>query len=134
MDKDRLNHSYAVGKKMVEIGKEKNLSEEEQEDLFVLGINHDIGYQFGNNENHNELGAEFLKENGYKYWKEVYYHGKPNSEYSSIYLDILNEADMKINKEGQEVSYEERLDDIADRYGKESIQYQNAEKVISTLK
>ena len=41
---------------------------------------------------------------------------------------------MKINKEGQEVSYEERLDDIADRYGKESIQYQNAEKVISTLK
>ncbi len=134
MTNERANHTWAVARKMVEIGKEKNLSEEEQEDLFVLGINHDIGYQFGNNENHNELGAEFLKENGYKYWKEVYYHGKPNSEYSSIYLDILNEADMKINKEGQEVSYEERLDDIADRYGKESIQYQNAEKVISTLK
>ena len=134
MTNKRANHSWAVARKMVEIGKKRNLSEEEQEDLFVLGINHDIGYQFGNNENHNELGAEFLKENGYKYWKEVYYHGKPNSEYSSIYLDILNEADMKINKEGQEVSYEERLDDIADRYGKESIQYQNAEKVISTLK
>lgn len=134
MTNERANHTWAVARKMVEIGKEKNLSEEEQEDLFVLGINHDIGYQFGNNENPNELGAEFLKENGYKYWKEVYYHGKPNTEYSSMYLDILNEADMKINKEGQEVSYEERLDDIADRYGKESIQYQNAKKVISTLK
>ena len=51
-----------------------------------------------------------------------------------MYLDILNEADMKINNEGQEVSYEERLNDIADRYGRESAKYHNAERVISKLK
>lgn len=133
MTNERANHSWAVARKMVEIGKEKNLSEEEQEDLFVLGINHNIGYQFGNDAD-NEKGAEFLRDNGYKYWKEVYYHGKPDSEYSSMYLDILNEADMKINTQGQEVSYEERLNDIADRYGRESTQYHNAEQVISKLK
>lgn len=134
MTNERANHSWAVARKMVEIGKQMNLSEEEQEDLFVLGINHNIGYQFGSNDEINEKGAEFLRDNGYKYWKEVYYHGKPDSEYSSMYLDILNEADMKINNQGQEVSYEERLSDIADRYGRESIQYHNAEKVISKLK
>ena len=134
MTNERANHSWAVARKMVEIGKKKNLSEEEQEDLFVLGINHNIGYQFGDNDSPNIKGAEFLKENGYKYWKEVYYHGNPDSEYSSMYLDILNEADMKINNEGQEVSYEERLNDIADRYGRESAKYHNAERVISKLK
>lgn len=97
MTNERANHTWEVARKMVEIGKEKNLSKEEQEDLFVLGINHDIGYQFGNSENHNKLGAEFLKENGYKYWKEVYYQGKADSEYNSMYLDILNEAVLKVD-------------------------------------
>ena len=97
MTNERANHTWEVARKMVEIGKEKNLSKEEQEDLFVLGINHDIGYQFGNSENHNKLGAEFLKENGYKYWKEVYYQGKADSEYNYMYLDILNEAVLKVD-------------------------------------
>ena len=49
MDEDRLNHSIAVARKMIEIGKEYNLSEEELQDLFLLGFNHDIGYEFGDN-------------------------------------------------------------------------------------
>ena len=36
MDKDRLNHSYAVANKMVEIGKEKKLSEVEGEITLLL--------------------------------------------------------------------------------------------------
>ena len=43
MDEDRLKHSLAVARKMVEIGKEYNLNDKELQDLFVLGINHDIG-------------------------------------------------------------------------------------------
>ena len=58
---DRVKHSLSVALKMIEIGKKKNLSEEQLEELFVLGLNHDIGYQFGNSENHNEIGAEILK-------------------------------------------------------------------------
>ena len=53
MDDDRLKHSYAVACKMIELGKERKLSDESLEELFMLGFIHDIGYQFGNNENHN---------------------------------------------------------------------------------
>ena len=38
MDEDRLKHSMAVARKMVEIGKKYNLSEQELEDLFTLSV------------------------------------------------------------------------------------------------
>lgn len=44
MDEDRLKHSIAVARKMIEIGREYNLNNNELKDLFVLGFNHDIGY------------------------------------------------------------------------------------------
>ena len=66
MDYDRLKHSIAVARKMVEIGKDNNLIEENIKDLFVLGFIHDIGYEFGNNSNHNLIGSDILKNNGYK--------------------------------------------------------------------
>ena len=43
IDNNRLNHSLAVAKKMIEIGKEYNLNDDELQDLFILGFNHDIG-------------------------------------------------------------------------------------------
>ena len=55
MDNDRLKHNYAVANKMIELGKEKSLSEIELQELFLLGYLHDIGYEFGTNENHNSI-------------------------------------------------------------------------------
>lgn len=43
MDENRSLHSLGVAKKMVEIGKNKGLSTEELNDLFTLGIVHDVG-------------------------------------------------------------------------------------------
>lgn len=63
MDEDRLKHSIAVARKMVEIGKEHNLNDDELHDLFILGFNHDIGYEFGNNYNHEYIGGEILTGN-----------------------------------------------------------------------
>lgn len=134
MDIDRLKHSYAVANKMVELGKEKGLKENELNELFLLGYLHDIGYQYGDNTNHNTTGGLLLKNNNYKYWKEVYYHGIPDSEYKSLYLEILNIADMMIDKYGNDVGFEKRLEDIKERYGKNSIQYRNCSKMISELK
>ena len=134
MDNDRLKHSYAVANKMIELGKEKQLSEKELKELFLLGYLHDIGYQFGNNENHSIIGSNILKENNYKYWKEVYYHGVPNSKYKSLYLDILNTADMMIDKYGNDVGFDKRLEDIKNRYGDKSIQYINSVKIINELR
>ena len=133
MNFDRLKHSLAVARKMVEIGNNKGLSEEQLQDLFILGYNHDIGYEFGTNENHGAIGGNILKQNNYKYWQEVYYHGEIDIQFNSLYLDILNMADMQIDKYGNDVGYIKRLEDISSRYGRDSKQYINAEKLIKTL-
>ncbi|MBQ6510605.1 HD domain-containing protein [Candidatus Saccharibacteria bacterium] len=134
MEEDRLKHSIGVGRKMVEIGKAQGLDDDELYDLFVLGYNHDIGYEFGNSENHAKVGGKILKNSKYKYWREVYYHGTINTEYESSYLDILNSADMQINHSGKDVGFDGRLKDIRERYGAQSNVYKNALILIKRLK
>ena len=135
MDNDRLKYSISVVRKMVEIGKTYNLNDIELQELFMLVFNHDIGYEFSDKGlNHNVIGGAMLKENGYKFWQEVYNHGNPNTDYASLYLNILNMADMQIDKYGNDVGYEERLEDIKNRYGEKSIVYINAEELIKKLK
>ena len=51
-----------------------------------------------------------------------------------MYLDILNQADMQIDKYGNDVGYEKRLDDIKVRYGEDSNIYKKAEILIDNLK
>ena len=133
MDEDRLKHSIAVARKMIEIGIENNLNEEELQDLFVLGLNHDIGYEYGENSNHGHIGGEILKRNNYKYWQEIYYHGDVSTEYTSLFLEILNKADMQIDKYGNDVGYNKRLEDIKNRYGEESKTYLDAKIIIDKL-
>lgn len=134
MTNDRLKHSISVARKMVEIGKELNLSESELGELFILGYNHDIGYEFCDEQaKHNVIGGEILKNNGFKYWKEVYYHGNPETEYNSLYLEILNKADMQIDKYGNDVGYERRLESIKEEYGIDSIQYKKSKMIIENI-
>ena len=98
MDEDRLKHSMSVARKMVAIGKEYHLSEDELKELFLLGYNHDIGYGFcSNNIEHNIVGGKILKENGYKYWQEVYYHGNPNTDYNSLVVQNVFSSDDDYN-------------------------------------
>lgn len=134
MDFDRLKHSLAVANKMIEIGKKYNLNENDLQDLFILGYNHDIGYNLCSNKiEHNIVGGQKLKDNQYKYWKEVYYHGNPYCEYQSLFLKILNMADMQIDKFGNDVGYEKRLEDIKNIYGINSIQFINAVKIVDNF-
>lgn len=134
MDQDRLNHSYAVSKKMMEIGSKLNLSDEELKELFILGLNHDIGYEFTDGVNHEKIGGELLRACGFKNWKEVYYHGSITDEYESLFLKILNQADMQIDKYGNDVGYDKRLEDIKSRYGEKSNVYERAVKLVERLK
>ena len=68
MDFDRIKHSYQVALKMQEIGKEIGLKEIELNELFILGLNHDIGYAFTDNYmEHNKIGGDILKAQDYKY-------------------------------------------------------------------
>lgn len=49
-------------------------------------------------------------------------------------LNLLNWADMQTDYDGADVTFDERLEHIAERYGKESIQYINAAIVIEDVK
>lgn len=135
MDENRLKHSLAVARKMVEIAISLNLSDEDIKNCFIIGYNHDIGYEFTKNGiNHNIIAGEILKNSNFKYWKEIYYHGEVNSKYKSIFLDILNQADMQIDKYGNDVGYDKRLEDIKNRYGENSRIYINCCKLINEIR
>lgn len=134
MDYDRIKHSYVVAKKMMEIATEYDLSKEDINNCFLIGLNHDIGYEFTTNGiNHNKIGGQLLRDNGFKYWKEVYYHGDVDCTYDSIFLEILNKADMQIDKYGNDVGYTKRLEDIKNRYGEDSSVYKNCIKLIESI-
>ncbi len=131
IDEDRLKHILAVARLMKDKANKAGLDAEE---MFLLGMMHDIGYEFGGSEEHHLVGAGILEKQGYKYYLEVLFHGKPTDEYSSPALDLLNYADMHINKKGEYVSFEDRLEDIANRRGKDSPHYKNCKVIIDGLK
>ncbi len=135
MDEDRAKHSLAVAKKMVEIAKKYNMNETDIKNCFIIGINHDIGYEFSLNKNeHNKIGGKVLKETGFKFWKEIYFHGEVDIEYESPYLKILNQADMQIDKFGNDVGYDKRLKDIKIRYGENSNTYSKCCKLVEKIR
>ena len=135
MDEDRIKHSLAVASKMVEIAKKNNLNEEDIKNCFVIGFNHDIGYEFCIDKmEHNKIGGEILKASGFKNWKEIYYHGEIDVEYETKKIKILNQADMQIDKYGNNVGYGRRLEDIKIRYGENSIVYNKCCKLVEKVR
>ena len=106
--------------------------------IYIIAVEDEYGnmirYEYGDNSNHAHIGGEILKRNNYKYWKEVYYHGDIISEYTSMFLEILNKADMQIDKYGNDVGYDKRLEDIKNRYGEESKTYCDAKILIEKLR
>ena len=55
-------------------------------------------------------------------------------EYESLYLKILNQADMQIDKYGNNVGYGRRLEDIKIRYGENSIVYNKCCKLVEKVR
>ena len=100
--------------------------------MYVLGLLHDIGKLYGF-ENHEKVGAEILSGVGFSYAKEVELHGKPQDDYSSYALDLLNSADLSVNPAGEYVGHRSRLYNIGMRYGFESEQYMNAKTLSKKL-
>lgn len=131
----RMLHSLAVAKKMKkEVEKSPQKFSASPEDIFYLGLIHDAAYEFvENQEEHEHKGGEILRSNGYRYWKEVYYHGNPDSEYDSAELRLLNRADMTTGPDGKDMTIDERLADIAERYGESSSQYINAKLLANKI-
>lgn len=105
------------------------------EDMFLLGVLHDMGYEFmESNAGHAAIGGEILKRNNYKYWQEVFLHGDETVEDMSDELFILNCADMSTGPSGENFTFEERLAEIASRFGKEADAYKKCVTETEKLK
>ena len=97
------------------------------EDMFLLGILHDFGYEFAENpSDHPAVGAEILKRQGYRYWKEVADHGNINVTEATDALFVLSCADMTTGPHGESFTMEDRIDNMAQRYGRDSRQHKKA--------
>lgn len=136
MTPERMAHQLSVARRVVELARERGgYSEEELRQLFVMGYVHDLGYEFAvDPDEHAQVGGEILAQSGFMYAREVVNHGNPAPDHSSPALDLLNAADMQTSPSGERVSYEERLADIAARYGEDSPRTRNAAAIIAALK
>lgn len=131
----RMKHCHGVGMKMAEMVRlDPELYGCTPEEAYVLGLLHDFGYQFAENqEDHAHLGAATLRQSGYKYWREVYHHSAWQDEYSSPLLKLLYFADMTVGPAGESVTVRERIDDIEARYGTDSPQYKETVELAGKL-
>lgn len=130
----RLAHSIAVARKMYELSLKRTNDKEYAKEMFFLGYIHDIGYEFSEMPmEHTIAGAKILKNCGYKYWKEVLYHGLSNPPYTSQELDLLNIADLTTNSRGADVTAKNRCDITKEIYGEDSLQFKESVSLANKL-
>lgn len=143
---DRLKHMLGVARKCYSLSKEKGYSEELSRCYYIMGLLHGVGYEFSEDKYHHpEEGAKmlesFIKGVGLLRFQDmveaIRLHGEPY--YESIpqstlpWLQILNEADLTVNSKGICCTIEERIADIALRYGENSEQVKKAKAVVASL-
>ena len=105
------------------------------EDMFLLGMLHDMGYEFmESNASHAAIGGEILKRNNYQYWSEVFLHGDETVDNMSDELFILNSADMPTGPNGEDFTFDERLAEIASRFGTDAQAYKKCVIEVEKLK
>ena len=105
------------------------------EDMFLLGIMHDLGYEFmESNASHAAVGGEILKRSGYQYWQEVALHGDETVDDMTDELFILNCADMMTGPKGEDFTFDKRLKEIAQRFGEDADAYKKCVVEVQKLK
>lgn len=136
----RLDHTIAVARKCYDLAKnEYGMSEMDARKMFLMGFLHDMGYEFSEGtEEHPHVMGDILESLSEQDKNDIVFairtHGKPKKFLGTYNQAILNEADLTINHLGEEVSMQERCEDIRKRYGDTSHQYLNSVQMIEQLK
>jgi len=142
----RLNHSYGVAKECFRIAKLLSKDEQFHKKMFVIGFNHDIGYEFtptNAKHTHNAIGGDMIEKTlGFTFSNDaisfvnaVKYHGNPETpeKYRTLEWYIINLADMTINSRGEKVTMKKRVEDILKRQGENSLAYQHSSAMKNIL-
>ena len=126
----KFQHIIGVARLCYKLAKEKyHANEEFARSMWAIGFNHDIGYEFINDgdstKEHPIIADNIIQHAFYGNCHAIEYHGKRVAQ-DDLQLRILNEADLQIDATGKLVTVEERLEDIRNRYGDNSDQYEQA--------
>ncbi len=150
INKYKTAHMIGVAEYMRERANDYGLNPDE---MYVVGLLHDIGYLKGHS-GHEQYGAMLLDKMGMlKYSFAVELHGNKLRELFTDYmfnkfehigsfdrktkghiLTLLVEADSSIDARGFRVGFENRLKDIGERYGYDSIAYETVSDNIAFIK
>lgn len=124
LEKDRLLHMGKAGERAAEIALSLTGDESFAEEMFVSGLLHDVGYAFADAKTHGVAGGKVLERCGFKYSTAIARHGSGVS--LSLAEAMINLADMTTSKTGVQVSMEDRLAEIENRFGAASREYRLA--------
>lgn len=138
MPETRLKHCYGVARMMYDFAKKHyKWNETKCQEMYVLGLIHDAGYEFVSKKTesqHASILSNVLKNDGYKYFREVKYHDTYTNKYQTEELYLLWLADMSVDGNGNKVSFEERLEDLENRHGKYSSVVKESKELIKHIK
>ena len=103
--------------------------------LFLMGLTHDFAYAFVKNQtDHEHEGGRILELSGFNWAEAVFDHGDPDVDDWTDELLILNLADMTTSPNGEPITINQRLEDIKNRYGTDSVQATKARKLAERIK
>lgn len=146
ISKERIAHMHGVAEFMFKHADKFDCKYLTKEELYHLGLIHDIGYVSGK-EDHESNGASLFERDDMMYHC-IFYHGTTPQEYIKNTWcygvdDIPDElillwiADMKVLSTGDDagkiVSFTEKLNEIANYYGEDSIPYEICKDTIDWL-
>lgn len=132
---NRYKHCYNVGKRMYAYAK-YNLHWDEKHccEMFVLGNLHDIGYELSSDAFGHDIVLSKVLNSSYRYYNEIRYHSRYQTEYDSPELRLLYFGDMTVDGAGNWCTLEERLIDLTKRHGKNSEVYKESYTLAVYLK
>ena len=136
----KMSHMLTVARRCYDIAKYKySASEEDARKCFLMGLIHDFGYEFSEEtKEHPGIAAEILRaltvDDIVSITAAIEDHGELyQAEHCTIYDLVLNQADLEVDGIGNVVTVQERLDDIARRYGNGSREHNNAQQTAKFL-
>ena len=147
---ERIRHMHGVAELMFQYADAFNCRAMDEYELYMLGLNHDIGYVRGKN-GHEEAGSTLVTEihKGIRSLMSecIRQHGRTPREYMEEHqcstsgipneLILLWWADLTIESDGEHageaVGFQKRLDRLKERCGENSRQYASARETAEWL-
>lgn len=131
---ERIAHMHGVAEYMYRHASD-DFYRLDKDQAYMVGLLHDIGYIEGKS-HHESFGGILLMKMGFKDCQIIAEHGKQLDQDSinNKKLLLLVEADMHVSSASKkEITYEEKLKELAAEHGKDSKAYALCEKNIRFL-